>query len=109
MENIFEKYYMFKYDNGVMVGVNNEAFELSDESFSLFKELYNTFYGSIDEEDNLISIHTGGWSENEELIEEFQKTFWWFRFHKITATGGHYYFNTDFHGKKEWVVTVNNK
>jgi hypothetical protein len=104
MENRFEKYLMYEKENGKIVNVNTKALELADEAFLLFKSMYDTNYGSIDEDDNLISIHTGGWSENEALIYEFMETGWWFKNHKITAKGGHYYFNTDFYADKEWNI-----
>jgi hypothetical protein len=107
MENRFEKYLMWQKENGKIVNVNSEANELANEAFLLFKTLYDTDYGSIDEDENLIAIHSGGWSENESLIEEFRETAWWFKYHKITATGGHYYFNTDFHSDKEWKIIKN--
>lgn len=104
MENRFEKYIMYIRENGKIVNVNPKAIELADEAFLLFKNLYDTHYGSINEDENLISIHTGGWSENESLIYEFEQTGWWFKYHKITAKGGHYYFNTDFYADKEWKI-----
>lgn len=79
---------------------------MADEAFLLFKSMYDTHYGSIEEDENLISIHTGGWSDNEELIREFEETGWWFKYHKITAKGGHYYFNTDFYAEKEWQIVA---
>ena len=104
MENRFEKYLMYETKDGKIVNVNPQAFELADEAFLLFKGMYDTNYGSINEDENLISIHTGGWSDNEELIREFKETGWWFKNHKITAKGGHYYFNTDFYAEKEWKI-----
>ena len=109
MENRFEKYLMFRKENGRTVDINPGALVLADEAFELFKELYNLNYGSIDQEDNLVSIHTGGWSDNEELIREFKETGWWFRYHGITASGGHYYFNLDIHGKREWEIRMSEK
>ena len=104
MGNRFDKYIIYVKENDEIVSVNPNAFEFADESFSLFKELYNTDYGSIHEDENLISIHTGGWSENEALICEFEETGWWFKYHEITAKGGHYFFNTDAHANKEWRI-----
>lgn len=104
MENRFDKYILYVKENGKIVGVNPNAIEFADESFLLFKEMYDTAYGSINEDENLISIHTGGWSENESLIYEFEQTGWWFKYHKITAKGGHYFFNTDIHADKEWRI-----
>lgn len=100
----FEKYYTYTYKYGKIIGVNKKAHELKDEAFELFKSMYNDHYGSIYEDDNLISIHTGGWSDNEILIEELKKTAWWFVNHKITQSGGHYYFDTDFRSHKKWKV-----
>ncbi len=102
--NSFKKYLMYVKENGKIVNVNPEAFELANEAFKLFKQLYDCNYGSIEEDENLIEIHTGGWSENEALIEEFKQTGWWFRYHKITAKGGHYFFNMDFYADKEWKI-----
>lgn len=102
----FEKYFMYERKNSKIVKVNPKAFELADEAFILFKDLFDTHYGAITEDENLISIHTGGWSENEVLINEFKHTGWWFKYHKITAKGGHYYFNTDVHGEKEWIIGI---
>lgn len=108
MENRFEKYLMYRRENGKIVDVSLNALELEDESFLLFKELFDTTYGSIVEDGNLISIHTGGWSDNEELIHEFMDTMWWHKYHKITAVGGHYYFNTDLSADKKWVIIAQN-
>lgn len=104
MGNTFAKYLMYKTKHGKIDCVNTLTFELAEEAFALFKSLYDTHYGSIEEDDNLISIHTGGWSDNEALIREFQETGWWFKNHDITARGGHYYFNTDLNADKEWKI-----
>lgn len=103
---MFKKYEFYRYENNKIVDVNAESVNLADESFELFKSLFDTSYGTIKEDDNLISIHTGGWSENEAIISEFMKTYWWFKNHKITAKGGHYYFNTDIHANKEWIIKI---
>ena len=107
MSNRFEKYIMYIKKEGKIVDINPHALALADEAFLLFKSIYNTEYGDIVEYNNLIAIHTGGWSDNEELIREFSETAWWFKNHKITAKGGHYYFDTDFHVDKKWIITTN--
>ena len=104
MNNRFEKYLMYIEEDGKIIGVNDNALKSGNEAFILFKDLYDTNYGSIHEDGNLVSIHSGGWSENEELISEFQKTGWWFKYHRITAKGGHYYFNTDFYASRDWEI-----
>ena len=106
MENKFEQYYVYKKENGIITDINPNAFNLVDEAFLLLKELYNYFYGDIIEHENLIEIHTGGWADNEELIREFKETGWWFMNHKITATGGHYYFNTDINTEKDLDIII---
>jgi hypothetical protein len=103
-KNPFQEYLMYEKENGKIVSVNIQAVQDADEAFELLKELYNHEYGSIEEDENLVSIHTGGWSDNEVLIEEFKETAWWFRYHQITAAGGHYYFNTDIYADKEWEI-----
>lgn len=99
----FEKYYIYIAKNGNS-DVNINAIELANEAFQLFKSLYDTDYGEICENENLISIHSGGWSYNEELIDELMKTAWWLKYHCITASGGHYYFNTNKNSDKEWKI-----
>lgn len=104
MDHRFKKYVLFKRENGKTVDINQEAIKYKDEAFLLFKELFNTDFGTINEDENLVSIHTGGWSHNAALTEDFKKTSWWHSYHQITASGGHYYFNTNMHGNKEWRV-----
>ena len=105
MDKRFGKYKLYTKENGKIIKVNDHVLDLADEAFELFKDLYNYDYGSINEDENLISIHTGGLSENEELISELKETGWWIKNHEITAAGGHYYFNTDFmDGYKSWDI-----
>ena len=99
---------MYERKNGKIIGANLNVFiSVIDEAFELFKDLFDHTYGTINEDENLISIHTGGWADNDQLILEFEETFWWYKFHKITARGGHYYFNTDTEKDKEWEIIVN--
>lgn len=106
-ESPFLKYEMYSFDSdGNIIDLKVNPDYIADEAFELLKDLYDLNYGSIKENENLISIHTGGWSENEYLISEFKKTVFWIRYHKITAAGGHYYFNTDIHSENEWIITT---
>jgi len=106
MENRFGKYLKFKINENGKVELNRPALtkKMMNKSFELFMNLYDNHYGTIIKNDNLISIHTGGWSENEALISEFEQTAWWARYHKITQKGGHYYFDLEDNGDKEWRV-----
>lgn len=47
MKNRFRKYLMYKWKNGKIVGFNQKKFGSVDETFLLFKELFNHNYGSI--------------------------------------------------------------
>ena len=108
-ENIFEQYYFFNRKDGKITGVNAHTVLSLQECFSLFESLYNHAYGSIEKDNGLISIHSGGWSENETLIEELKKTTWWKFYHQITVTGGHYFFNINNKGEKYWKVIKSKK
>lgn len=72
-----------------------DAFKNADKAFEWFKSKYDKRYGSIREQDGLVEIHTGGWSENERLIEKLKKTAWWLMHFRAMETGGHYYFATN--------------
>ena len=93
-----------KHKVGAYGAINDEAYDLDNEAFELFKSLYNYAAGDIIETDGLVEVHTGGWSENEVLVLEFQATWWWAKYHEITKKGGHYYF--DMSGGKEWQVVA---
>lgn len=106
--NLFKDYRLYERDaDGHIIAHNPKAITLANEAFELFKSVYDCNYGSIEEDDNLIAIHTGGWSDNEALIEQFDQTAWWWIHHKITAKGGHYYFDTDYQSEKKWEITKN--
>ncbi|MFQ5453887.1 MAG: hypothetical protein ACE5D6_06840 [Candidatus Zixiibacteriota bacterium] len=100
MKTTFEKYYLYDKD-GVF---NDKAIELEDEGFKLFGKL---FVGEIIINDNLVSVHSYGWHDDEVLIKKFKKTVWWLKNHRISESGGHYYFDTDYDAKKKWKVSCN--
>lgn len=82
-------------------------FDNKEDAFELFRGFYDEVYGTININENLVSIHTGGWSENEAIIYEFKKTFWWTSNFRMQSAGGHYYFDTDkMKGKKEWDIVI---
>ena len=97
-QEILKPYYLF-----IDGSFNTLAYELSKEAFEVFESAYDTFYGSIGKDENLIEIHTGGWSDNEFLIEQLQRTGFWTMFFKAKLAGGHYYFDLG-GGDKEWSV-----
>jgi len=107
-EKIFKPYcidYFSKVDEETSKKQIEFVFANKDKSFQLFQSMYNEEYGTIHIDENLVSIHTGGWSDNEEIISHFKKTFWWTSNLRATHVGGHYYFDTDRNGQKEWNIT----
>lgn len=86
----------------------HELFKNYMESFEVFCEEYNSHYGNIKINNNLIEIHTGGWSDNEALISDLQRTAFWWKVHKIELEGGHYYLDLDRYNddKKHYYISV---
>ena len=41
---------------------------------------------------DILELHTGGWSGNEDIIQALENTMFWLLFWKATTRGGHYYF-----------------
>lgn len=101
--DIFYDWSMFGKDGKFNESLNKVN---QNEAFLLFMDLYNHHCGSVVIDENLIEIHTGGWSDNEEIISYFRKTRWWEQNIVFTRHGGHYYFDTSAmsEGKKEWVI-----
>lgn len=68
---------------------------LSDkDALNMLEEDWNFTYGDIDHDvdDWTMVLHTGGWSENEEAIDNFSKTMYWTLYWYKSERGGHYYF-----------------
>lgn len=89
--------------------VENSSEDIISKSwvdFFNFKRNYDHHYGTIKIDRNLISISTGGWSDNEDLLEEFKKTFFYKLYFSMMSTGGHYYLDTDKNNKddKHWTI-----
>lgn len=78
-------------------GEKGEAVEdyLKVDTYQKFMELledvWNTDYGVYRVEDDAIEIHTGGWSENEEVLPQLKDTFYWGLAWQRSDRGGHYY------------------
>ena len=43
---------------------------------------------------NVLELHTGGWSNCEEMIREIENSFWWHCYWKQSTRGGHYIFES---------------
>jgi hypothetical protein len=65
----------------------------SPEQFiCLLREIWNENYGRIDIVDDTLTLHTGGWSGNEVIIEALTKTIFWSFCWEKSWRGGHYEF-----------------
>jgi len=59
---------------------------------------------AIEEENGLLEIHTYGWSGNEDIIDELNKTDLWLMKFRAKQSGGHYYFKLDSDVEEDWWV-----
>ena len=63
----------------------------------IIEEKWNRDYGTCElckEKDNTITLEltTGGWSENEKIIDDLSDTMFWFLFWQESKRGGYYKF-----------------
>lgn len=60
-------------------------------------DAWDTHYGSAilhepdDAGDQIVELHTGGWSENEEILDQIEHTMFWGVFWWKSERGGHYW------------------
>ncbi len=47
-----------------------------------------------------LTLHTGGWSGNEDIIDALKGTMFWYFHWQISRRGGHYWFNLPLKRKK---------
>lgn len=103
MKNLEDYVLNFRTDSNdeLQFKINNK-----EKAFEVFCEMYNTSYGSLSVDDNLICFSTGGWSDNEHLISELKRTSWWLNINCIQQSGGHYYIDLDKWNdeKKHWEI-----
>lgn len=77
---------------------------------SMYRELIDyvksiwTYNDAIEEENGLLEIHTYGWSGNEDIIDELNKTDLWLMKFRAKQSGGHYYFKLDSDSEYDWWV-----
>lgn len=62
----------------------------------IIKKYWNCDYGSLNvikENENIIlELTTGGWSDNEKFIEQVKETWFWFLWWQESKRGGYYKF-----------------
>lgn len=68
-----------------------------NKGIRIIEEHWNTDYGtiSVDKTESgivIIELTTGGWSENEELIDKLANTMFWFLWWNTSKRGGYYKF-----------------
>ena len=64
-------------------------------NIAFLRSLWNNSYGTIRQTGKRVirlELHTGGWSENEEIIGYLQRSMLWFIWWMRSERGGHYYF-----------------
>ena len=66
------------------------------ECISIIEKYWNQEYGTFDIEGKdgitILKLTTGGWSENEEFINELSNTMFWFLWWQESKRGGYYKF-----------------
>lgn len=78
-----------------------------NECIHIIEKHWNTDYGTIsidktEEGTIIVELTTGGWSENEELINEIADTMFWFLWWFESKRGGYYkfkYIKNEFKGE----------
>ena len=68
-----------------------------DKCIDIIEEHWNTDYGTCEickEKDGIktLELTTGGWSENEELIDQIADTMFWLLWWQESKRGGYYKF-----------------
>ncbi len=56
------------------------------------KEIWNCSYGNFYYENGKLELSTGGWSENEDIINELGLSLFWLMYWQESCRGGHYRF-----------------
>ena len=80
-----------------------EGFLISSEDsealVNLILDLWDTNYGIATYEDGILRLVTGGWSENEEIIQTLKQNFYFMSKHWVgEIRGGAYWFEI----KRDW-------
>ena len=64
-----------------------------EEFVQLIIDLWDTNYGSATYENGILELHTGGWSENEEVYSAIRQNFMFMSgYWTLELHGGHYWF-----------------
>lgn len=64
-------------------------------NYGTFRYSKIPYYGETDPPKGngfTLELHTGGWSENEEIVQEIEKSFFSTLYYVKWERGGHYYF-----------------
>lgn len=64
-----------------------------DDLVQLILDLWDNDYGSATYENGILELHTGGWSENEEVYSAIRQNFMFMSgYWTLELHGGHYWF-----------------
>ena len=56
---------------------------------------YGTFINNYIDNRKILKLSTGGWSDNEEIINQLSETMFWVMYWQTSRRGGHYTFGID--------------
>lgn len=97
----------------IIIG-NNSEFTKFGKYFSegeyekLISYILELWWGDgVKYKDGLLELHTGGWSGNEEIIDELKNTNLWLQKLRIQQAGGHYFFRIDGDSELDWLIVKN--
>ena len=74
------------------------------ELIEYIKSIWWMASDAVEFEGGLLELHTYGWSGNESIIDELNKTDLWLMKFRAKQAGGHYYFKIDSEAEEDWWV-----
>lgn len=97
--------------DGNITGSDIDFEFMAKDCLEYLQEIWEQSCGTIKVDENLVSIHTGGWSDNELVIRYLRLTMWWSKYYECQSIGGHYYFNLDKSNDKApyWHIAATNQ
>lgn len=67
--------------------------EKDDEIIAMLEDEWNTDYGVMNWNEKELRLATGGWSENEAIIDKLMNSMFWLKYWKSSSRGGLYIFD----------------
>jgi hypothetical protein len=73
----------------------------ADALVAFVTEAWNSDFGSLEYEGEVLTLHTGGWSGNESIISALGESPFWALYWQSSTRGGHHVFRVPALTKKE--------